>query len=178
MKYQPLPAEQGEQLRRLVADCLIQAGLHFPAQEKPGEEAREPKEGALELTVTVSAPGLGELPPIRLEGDREELRRSLLPAHRVLRSGGLVLDCRSKEALLDGEPLDLTPKEFQLLACLMKNRGLVLTRAQLLGAAWEMGFAGDTRTVDTHIKFLRRKLGPMGSRITTIRKVGYLFQVR
>ena len=171
MKYQPLPAEQEEQLRRLVAGCLARTGMHLV---QPDElENLEP--GQLGLTVSISMPGMGRIPPLTLAADPDRLRQALRPGPDLLRSGGLEVDCRRQLARADGALLGLTPKEFQLLAYLMKNQGLVLTRSQLLGAVWELDFSGDSRTVDTHIKCLRRKLGPYGGCIATIRKVGYRF---
>ena len=139
MKYQPLPAEQEEQLRRLVAGCLARTGMHLV---QPDElENLEP--GQLGLTVSISMPGMGRIPPLTLAADPDRLRQALRPGPDLLRSGGLEVDCRRQLARADGALLGLTPKEFQLLAYLMKNQGLVLTRSQLLGAVWELDFSGD-----------------------------------
>lgn len=87
---------------------------------------------------------------------------------------GLVVDSFKHKAYLEGEELNLTPKEFILLNYMMKNKGLVLTREQILTAVWDFDYDGDTRTVDTHIKRVRKKLD--GRFIKTIHGYGYKFQ--
>ena len=74
------------------------------------------------------------------------------------------------------QELPLNLKEFELLAYLVYHKNLVLTRSQLLAAVWEMDYAGDVRTVDSHIKCLRQKLGEYARCLVTVRGVGYLFQ--
>ena len=71
--------------------------------------------------------------------------------------------------------ISLTPKEYELLKCLVLNKNLVLSRTKLLDKVWSYDYFGDPRTVDTHIKSLRAKLGPAGSRITTLRNKGYCY---
>lgn len=87
---------------------------------------------------------------------------------------GLVVDSSKHKVYLEGEELTLTPKEFILLNYMMKNRGLVLTREQILAAVWDFDYDGDMRTVDTHIKKVRKKLD--GRFIKTIHGYGYKFQ--
>jgi DNA-binding response OmpR family regulator len=87
---------------------------------------------------------------------------------------GLVVDSSKHKVYLEGEELTLTPKEFILLNYMMKNRGLVLTREQILAAVWDFDYDGDMRTVDTHIKRVRKKLD--GRFIKTIHGYGYKFQ--
>ena len=87
---------------------------------------------------------------------------------------GLVVDSSKHKVYLEGEELNLTPKEFILLNYMMKNRGLVLTREQILAAVWDFDYDGDMRTVDTHIKRVRKKLD--GRFIKTIHGYGYKFQ--
>lgn len=91
--------------------------------------------------------------------------------------GGLTVDLGARTVTVDGERVDLSPKEYDLLTYLMKNRGLALTREQLLTNVWGYDFYGDDRTLDTHIKLLRRRLGPYSGYIVTIRGVGYRFEV-
>jgi two-component system alkaline phosphatase synthesis response regulator PhoP len=87
--------------------------------------------------------------------------------------GGLSLSIPSHKVTVNGEEVQLTLKEFDLLAYLLKNAGIVLTRDQILSAVWDYDFEGETRTVDTHILTLRGKLGPCGEKIQTVRGVGY-----
>ena len=91
--------------------------------------------------------------------------------------GGLTVDQGARTVAVDGERVDLSPKEYDLLTYLIRNRGLALTREQLLTNIWGYDFYGDDRTLDTHIKLLRRRLGPYSGYIVTIRGVGYRFEV-
>jgi len=92
---------------------------------------------------------------------------------RVYTIGEIVIDVSRHEVSVNGEGLALTLKEFELLAMLAENRGRVLTREQLLGSIWGYEYIGETRTVDVHIRFLRRKLGAGGRHIATVRGLGY-----
>ena len=71
--------------------------------------------------------------------------------------------------------MSFTPREFQLLSYLAHHPDSVIPRTQLLGSVWELSYGGDIRTVDTHVKCLRRKLGPYARHIATVRKIGYRF---
>lgn len=86
---------------------------------------------------------------------------------------GIKLEISSRRVTLDGKPLQLTPKEFDLLLALMQNRGKVLTRTFLLETIWGYSFAGDFRVVDSHIKKLRSKVSPYSSNIKTVISIGY-----
>lgn len=86
---------------------------------------------------------------------------------------GIKLEISSRRVTLDGKPLQLTPKEFELLLALMQNRGKVLTRTFLLETIWGYSFAGDSRVVDSHIKKLRSKVSPYSSNIKTVISIGY-----
>jgi DNA-binding response OmpR family regulator len=98
------------------------------------------------------------------------------PSFPLLREGPLVLDSDEHVASVSGEPVELTPKEFDLLAMLMRNPGRAFARDYLLDKVWGYEFGGlDTRTVDTHVLRLRKKLGPVGERIQTVWGVGYRF---
>ena len=91
---------------------------------------------------------------------------------------GLVIDSNAFTAFIDGKPLELTLKEFELLSYLKENTGRVLTRDQLLNAIWGYDYIGDTRTVDSHIARLRTKLGEYGvSHLKTIYGMGYKLEV-
>ena len=97
----------------------------------------------------------------------------------VLASGGIRLDRARHEVSLDGRPVELTLKEFELLELLMENTGKAMTRNSLLDHVWGYGYAGETRTLDMHVRSLRQKLGENGSSgrfITTVRGVGYKFE--
>ena len=87
--------------------------------------------------------------------------------------GNLRMDLKRHEVYVDEQSVVLTYKEFELLRKLIQNREIVLTRDQLLEEIWGYGFAGETRTVDVHIRTLRQKLGMAGDMIETVRGVGY-----
>ena len=91
----------------------------------------------------------------------------------IWRQPGVHVDVKKHEVTVDGKPISLTLKEFELLEKLMRNQGIVLTRDQLLTEIWGYDFDGETRTVDVHIRTLRQKLGEKGEIIQTVRGVGY-----
>ena len=107
---------------------------------------------------------------------RARLRRVVPRAEEsVLSSGKLALDKRAHSVQVDGQPVALTIKEYDLLRLLMENRGMAFSREQLLDRVWDYGYDGGTRTVDVHIQTLRAKLGGCGGMIETVRGVGYRF---
>lgn len=116
---------------------------------------------------------------------RNMLRRSSgggnagVPADaEVLTSGDLVIDLAGHAVILDDKPLDVKPREFNLLSLLVANKGRAFTRDQILERLWGHDYIGDARTVDVHIRWLREKIEPDPAsprRITTIRGVGYRF---
>ena len=98
------------------------------------------------------------------------------PVKEVVTIGGLTVDFTARMVTLNGESLDLSPKEYDLLFYMVRNRGIALTREKLISEVWGYDFFGDDRTLDTHIKLLRRRLGDMADHITTLRGVGYRFE--
>ena len=116
---------------------------------------------------------------------RNTLRRSASAAAggggrsaEVVVSGNLAIDLAGHTATLNGEPLDMKPREFALIAHLASNRGRAFTRDQILERLWGHDYIGDSRTVDVHVRWLREKIEPnpsKPSRIVTIRGVGYRF---
>ena len=89
--------------------------------------------------------------------------------------GGIQVDDLRREVTVDGARTSLTPKEYELLVCLMEHKGLVLSREQLLNQVWGYDYDGSIRTVDTHIKKLRKALGRRAGAIRTVIKMGYRF---
>jgi len=100
------------------------------------------------------------------------LRRSDGAQEDLLELGPIVLRRGGREVTVEGEEVALTQKEFDLLACLLENRGLVLSRERLLDLVWGLAYPGGTRTVDVHVAQLRRKLRPLDP-IQTMRGTGY-----
>ena len=104
----------------------------------------------------------------RGEGDRQMQEK--------MQFEGLSIDMAGREVYVDGRRVNMTPKEYDLLFYLVRNRGLALTRDKLLEQVWGYDFFGDDRTVDTHIKMLRSSLGEYRKFIVTLRGMGYKFE--
>lgn len=104
------------------------------------------------------------------------LRRTAKDEPKLLKLDDLVLDHERHMVSVNNEPVDLTYKEYELLRLLMGSQGIVMTREVIMRSVWDTDFEGETRTVDMHIKTLRHKLGDYGSRIKTVRNVGYFIE--
>ena len=106
------------------------------------------------------------------------LRRSnVLAADDTMEAGGIELNKAAHEVLIDGKSVELSYKEFELLAYFMSNQGVALSRERILNNVWNYDYFGDARTIDTHVKKLRNKLGAKGEYIKTIWGMGYKFEV-
>ncbi len=105
------------------------------------------------------------------------LRRSnLITEEAKMEAGGIVLDKASHTVMIDGKSVDLSFKEFELLSYFMENQGLALSREKILNHVWNYDYFGDARTIDTHVKKLRSKMGEKGDCIKTIWGMGYKFE--
>lgn len=104
------------------------------------------------------------------------LRRTAKEEPKLLKLDDLVIDHERHVVSVNNEPVDLTYKEYELLRLLMGSQGIVMTREVIMRSVWDTDFEGETRTVDMHIKTLRHKLGDYGSRIKTVRNVGYVIE--
>lgn len=98
------------------------------------------------------------------------------PKRDIFSFEGLKVDFTARVVTVDGSKVDLSPKEYDLLFYLVRNRGLALTREKLISEVWGYDYYGDDRTLDTHIKLLRKNLGPYQKNIVTLRGVGYRFE--
>ena len=107
------------------------------------------------------------------------LRRTnkLGDAPEVKKAGAIVLDKTAHEVKLDGKTIDLSFKEFELLDYFLDNQGIALSRERILNSVWNYDYFGDARTIDTHVKKLRSKLGEHGDYIKTVWGMGYKFEV-
>lgn len=94
----------------------------------------------------------------------------------IVSFGGLTVDFTGRLVYVDGKKAELTPKEYELLFYLVRNRGIALSREKLITEVWGYDFYGDDRTLDTHIKLLRKSLGEYANLIVTLRGVGYRFE--
>lgn len=104
-------------------------------------------------------------------------RTNQLGADNHLEAGGIVIDKAAHMVTIDGKGIDLSYKEFELLTYFMENRGIALSREKILNNVWNYDYFGDARTIDTHVKKLRNKMGCKGDLIKTIWGMGYKFEV-
>lgn len=105
------------------------------------------------------------------------LRRSNMIKEKVEEIGGIVLDKAAHVVTIDNDPVELSFKEFELLTYFIENQGIALSREKILNNVWNYDYFGDARTIDTHVKKLRSKLGQKGEYIKTIWGMGYKFEV-
>ena len=106
------------------------------------------------------------------------LRRShAVGVGEVLEAGGITVDKAAHQVKIDGKEIDLSFKEFELMAYFVENQGIALSREKILNNVWNYDYFGDARTIDTHVKKLRSKLGDKGEYIRTIWGMGYKFEV-
>ena len=96
----------------------------------------------------------------------------------ILEAGGIIINKAAHSVTIDGKMIDLSYKEFELLTYFLENRGIALSRENILNNVWNYDYYGDSRTIDSHIKKIRHKLGKKGKYIKTIRGVGYKFEVK
>ena len=167
-----LPGEDGlEILSRLRSDPVTQAVPVIMVTAKTSEidKVRGLDQGADDY---ITKPfGVMEL----VSRVKALLRRTLPreAAHEKLVCGAIEMDCDKRTVTCEGQELELTYKEYELLYALMSSKGVVQSREKLISTVWGYDFAGETRTVDMHVKTLRRKLGESGRSIVTVRNVGY-----
>ncbi len=106
------------------------------------------------------------------------LRRSnAFSTEDVLKAGAIEIDKAAHQVSIDGRPVELSYKEFELLTYFVENQGIALSREKILNSVWNYDYFGDARTIDTHVKKLRSKLGARGEYIKTIWGMGYKFEV-
>jgi len=104
-------------------------------------------------------------------------RTNQLGGDDTLEAGGITINKAAHQAFVDGTPIDLSYKEFELLTYFLENRGIALSREKILNNVWNYDYFGDARTIDTHVKKLRSKIGEKGSYIHTVWGMGYKFEV-
>jgi DNA-binding response OmpR family regulator len=105
------------------------------------------------------------------------LRRTMVTEEELVEVGGIVLDKSAHQVKIDGAEVELSFKEFELLTYFVTNQGVALSREKILNNVWNYDYFGDARTIDTHVKKLRSKMGPKGDYIKTIWGLGYKFEV-
>ena len=105
---------------------------------------------------------------------RQNAQKETENKHIIIK--GIDIDTSARKVYIDGKRVELTPKEYDLLTFMIKNKNIALSRNQLLSEVWGYEFFGDDRTVDTHIKMLRNSIEPYRDLISTVRGVGYIFE--
>ena len=139
-----------------------------------GEERDELQGFNLGVDEYISKPFSPKILVARVEAI---LRRTNAGASDMTEVGGIVVDKMAHQVTIDGKPVDLSYKEFELLSYFIDNQGIALSREKILNNVWNYDYFGDARTIDTHVKKLRSKLGEKGEYIKTIWGMGYKFEV-
>ena len=112
---------------------------------------------------------------MRVDAILKRTSKSSLP-NDIFKKDSLVIDFTARIVTIDDKKIDMSPKEYDLLFYLVKNKGIALTREKIINAVWGYDFYGDDRTLDTHIKLLRKIIAPYNDLIVTLRGVGYRFE--
>lgn len=139
-----------------------------------GEERDELQGFELGVDEYVSKPFSPKILTARVEAI---LRRINASATEAVSVGGITIDKAARQVWIDGSPIDLSYKEFELLNYFIDNQGMALSRENILNHVWNYDYFGDARTIDTHVKKLRSKLGGKGDYIKTVWGMGYKFEV-
>jgi DNA-binding response OmpR family regulator len=113
---------------------------------------------------------------MRIDAIMKRAARGQPQDHDIFVKDGLTADFTARRILIDGENIEMSPKEFDLIFYMIRNKNIALTREKLITEVWGYDFYGDDRTLDTHIKLLRKSLGEYAILITTLRGVGYRFE--
>ena len=139
-----------------------------------GEESDELQGFQLGVDEYISKPFSPKILVARVEAI---LRRSSVNSQDVINVGGIQIDKAAHQVSVDGKPVDLSYKAFELMTYFAENQGIALSRDKILNNVWNYDYFGDARTIDTHVKKLRSKLGEKGDYIKTIWGMGYKFEV-
>lgn len=139
-----------------------------------GEERDELQGFSLGVDEYISKPFSPKILVARVDAI---LRRSNMVSTDTLNVGGICIDKAAHQVTIDGSEIELSYKEFELLTYFVENQGLALSREKILNNVWNYDYFGDARTIDTHVKKLRSKMGDKGEYIKTIWGMGYKFEV-
>lgn len=139
-----------------------------------GEERDELQGFDLGVDEYISKPFSPKILTARVEAI---LRRAGTAAADSVTAGGITIDKSARQVTIDGQPIELSYKEFELLDYFINNQGMALSREKILNNVWNYDYFGDARTIDTHVKKLRSKLGSKGDYIKTVWGMGYKFEV-
>ena len=139
-----------------------------------GDERDELQGFQLGVDEYISKPFSPKILVARIEAILRRSRK--LPGEDCVEAGGIIIDTTAHEVRSDGELIELSYKEFELLTYFVENKGIALSREKILNNVWNYDYFGDARTIDTHVKKLRSKLGEKGDMIKTIWGMGYKFE--
>ena len=140
-----------------------------------GEEQDELFGFELGVDESISKPFSPKILVARVEAI---LKRTYGDIKKVKDYDGITLDAEGRTVKVDGKPIDLSLREYELLKYLLENENIALSRDKILNNVWNYDYYGDSRTIDSHIKKIRHKLGKKGKYIETIRGIGYKFEVK
>lgn len=166
-----MPGVDGWQVCREIRTCSKVPIIMLTARSDEQDELQGFELGVDEY---ISKPFSPKILVARVEAI---LRRSgQMDKEEVVLCGGIGLDKAAHRVTIDGEEVELSFKEFELLAYFIENKGLALSREKILNSVWNYDYFGDARTIDTHVKKLRSKLGEKGDMIKTVWGIGYKFE--
>ncbi len=166
-----LPDIDGFQLLKIIREKYTFPVIMLTAK---GEESDELMGFDIGADEYISKPFSPKILVARVEAI---LRRTGKKEEETLEIGGILIDRLGHQASVDGTEMELSYKEFELLTYFVENKGIALSREKILNHVWNYDYFGDARTIDTHVKKLRSKLGDKGNYIKTIWGMGYKFEV-
>lgn len=166
-----MPVMDGWQVCREVRDISKVPIIMLTAKSDERDELRGFQLGVDEY---ISKPFSPKILVARVEAILRRTKQ--YPAEKVLQIGGIEINKAAHMVTIDGNVIDLSYKEFELLVYLVENKGIALSREKILNSVWDYDYFGDARTIDTHVKKLRSKMGEKGNYIKTIWGLGYKFE--
>lgn len=140
-----------------------------------GEEQDELFGFELGVDEYISKPFSPKILVVRVEA---LLKRTRAEENGTKDYGGIIIDSKGRTVTVDGKQIEMSLREYELLKYLVDNKGIALSRDKILNNVWNYDYYGDSRTIDSHIKKIRHKLGKKGKNIQTIRGIGYKFEVK
>ena len=182
-KLKILVVDDESRMRKLVKDFLVKQNYEV-LEAGDGSEALdiffEDKDIAL-IILDVMMPKMDGWQVCREIRNYSKVPIIMLTARTDeednLEYGGISIDKAAHVVTVDGKPIDLSFKEFELLTYFMENKGIALSREKILNSVWNYDYFGDARTIDTHVKKLRSKMGDKGDLIKTVWGMGYKFEI-
>ena len=173
-KLKILVVDDESRMRKLVRDFLVKHDFDV-VEAGDGEAALDLFYEDKDIALIISKPFSPKILVARVEAILR--RTNQLSVEGSLNIGGICLDKNAHTVTIDGKNIEMSFKEFELLTYFMENVGIALSREKILNNVWNYDYFGDARTIDTHVKKLRSKLGDKGEYIKTIWGMGYKFEV-